>query len=186
MTTSIRRLYKDMTPRQLAVVAVNAELAGDYDTPKEILAHIPRKTYAMSDAAYTDTAQFLEGMVIALMADYWQACAMHTGLTLALTTKIRRPDSLDADDDVIEQNREELLRIMRMADDWRETMEMFDHLCTVICEETGLDEKTVRKRSRLPDEGPTDFDLESLSPQNRSLFEETTKTWRENLTHLAA
>ena len=48
---ALTSLYKDMTPGQLAIMAVNASMSGDDETPKTILSYVPKKTYLCTDAS---------------------------------------------------------------------------------------------------------------------------------------
>lgn len=185
MTAQIQRLYKDMTPRQLAVVSVNAELAGDETTPREILAYIPRKNYTMSDAAYGDTAQYLMGMVIALMADYYQSHASYASVMVEVMRKTHRPGTIDTDDNVIAANAVTLERMVDRAHYWRTRRDMIDHFCSVVCEESGLDEAIVRKRAGLPDDGPENHP-ECLSDELKRELDEMLSGWRESFSRCAA
>lgn len=183
--SAMQRIYKDMTPNQLAIVSVNATLDGDDETPREILAYVPRKTYSQPDIHYSDLAQFLEGMTIALTADYYYAATLHASILVEMMRNTFRPGTIDTDDAAIEGNADHIKEMVEAANHWKDSRDMVDHFATVICKETGLDEVIVRKRAKFPAKGPEGFP-ECLSPKLRREYDEMLSGFRENFQRYAA
>jgi hypothetical protein len=166
MTASLQRIYKDMAPEQLAVVAVNFDLNGDHESSHALLAYVPKKQYLATDARYSDYAQYLEGMVVALGNDFWKATALHLYSLLELSrwsrTDGKHEESMTAE--AFEKQQDRLDTLLERAIAWRQNAEMLSGVCTTICKETGISEDALRDQIGM-DAADASFNPENL-PEN--------------------
>lgn len=180
MTANLQRIYKDMSPSQLAVLAVNFDLTGDHESSRALLAHVPKKQYLATDSRYSDYAMFLEGMGVALGCDFWKATALHLFSLLELSRWSRLDGKHEAamSAEAFEKQQDTLDTLLERATAWRRNAQMLSHVCTIICQETGISEDALRDRIGMH-RADTSFNPDDLPESAKEQMEEILANFRD-------
>ncbi len=77
MTTDLSRIYENLTPQQLALLAFNHSQDDDDLERQRILAAVPKETYRLNDWYFTRHSDVLQTVAYVMGIVYWKAQAVY-------------------------------------------------------------------------------------------------------------
>ncbi|MFM2004456.1 MAG: hypothetical protein RLZZ09_111 [Pseudomonadota bacterium] len=162
---SLNSIYRQMPPKTLAAMVLNAAVVRDEDTVNRIMAAVPRRTYSCPDIAYQWTRDALETALLTLGMEWWRNIAMQQVCTGGV---LRAANEEDYDN---------LLEWDARHAKWRRAGAVIDAVLHTLCAECGLDEPAIRNWLNLPPKAG--MEPEPFDDEQREDFEAMVKNWRQ-------
>jgi hypothetical protein len=130
--SKLERIYRNLTNKQLAVLAFNHVLRGDEVEVEKIASAAPRKSYSCPDAEYTSTLDTFFQIAQIWSVDYWKARCLVFETIYHWQAAVQRNAKGDAKAflEVIKNNEGQVLALFQAMKN--------------VCEEHGLSFESIR------------------------------------------